>query len=89
MSTTAEQTAKALRQLQSGVRRQSDGRGSYRIDWIQLLAALTALVAYGVVIWSCFALYIAWPVSTPGMIVAFLASGVWSHRRDVHERGRK
>ena len=71
---------------------------TYRIDWLQFAAALTALVAYGVVIWSCFALYLPWPVSTPGMIVAFLASGmivaflasgVWSHRRDVHERGRK
>lgn len=59
---------------------------SYRIDWLQFLAALTALVAYGVVIWSCFALYLPWPVSTPAMVLAFVASGVWSHRRDLHER---
>lgn len=59
----------------------------YRVDWLQFVAAIVALTAYGVVIWACFALYLPWPVSTPGMIVAFLASGVWSHRRDLHERG--
>ena len=61
---------------------------TYRIDWLQFAAALTALTAYGVVIWSCFAMYLPWPVSTPGMIVAFVASGVWSHRRSLNEAER-
>lgn len=60
---------------------------TYRIDWLQFAAALTALTAYGVVIWSCFAMYLPWPVSTPGMIAAFVASGVWSHRRSLNEAG--
>ena len=59
------------------------------MDWVQFTAALVALVAYGTTIWACFAFYLPWPVTTPGMIVAFLASGIWSHRRDVHERGDK
>lgn len=59
---------------------------SYRIDWIQFLAAIVALISYAATIVACFAFYVPWPVSTPAMVLAFLASGVWSHRRDLHER---
>jgi hypothetical protein len=57
----------------------------YRIDWIQLAAALTTMIAFTAVMWSVFALYIAWPVATPGMVTALIASGVWSHRHEVNQ----
>lgn len=59
----------------------------YRIDWIQFLAAIVALVAYGVTIGACFAYRVPWPVTTPALLVTFGAAGVWSWRRDMHERG--
>lgn len=57
----------------------------YRIDWIQLTAALTTMIAFAAVMWSVFALYIAWPVATPGMVTALIASGIWSHRHEVNQ----
>lgn len=56
----------------------------YRIDWIQFVAAVTTLIALAAVMWAVFALYIAWPVATPGMVTALIASGVWSHRHEVN-----
>lgn len=61
----------------------------YRIDWTQFLAALVALASYGATIAAMFAFYIPWPVTAPLMMLTLTAAGVWSHRRDVHERGRK
>lgn len=61
----------------------------YTVDWVQFTAALVALVAYGTTIWACFAFYIPWPVTVPLMALTITAFSVWSHRRDVHERGRK
>lgn len=60
---------------------------SYRIDWTQFLAALVALASYGATIAAMFAFYIPWPVTVPLMTVTFIASGIWSHRRDVNEIG--
>lgn len=59
---------------------------SYRIDWIQFLAALVALASYGATIVAMFAFYIPWPVTVPLMTVTFIAACVWLHRRDLHER---
>ena len=61
----------------------------YRIDWIQLLAAIIALASYAATIVAMFMFYIPWPITVPLMALMLTASGVWSHRRDVHERGRK
>lgn len=57
----------------------------HRIDWIQFLSALVALVSYAATIIAMFAFYIPWPVTVPLMTVTFIAAGVWSHRRDVNE----
>lgn len=59
----------------------------YRVDWIQLAAAIVALVAYGITIGACFAYRVPWPITTPSMLVTFGAGCVWSWRRDLHERG--
>lgn len=61
----------------------------YRIDWIQFLSALVALVSYAATIIAMFAFYIPWPVTVPLMTVTFIAAGIWSHRRDVNEGGVK
>lgn len=60
---------------------------SYRIDWIQFLAAILALISYAATIVACFAFYVPWPITVPLMFVTMVASAVWSHRRDLHERG--
>ena len=60
---------------------------SYRIDWLQFIAALVALASYGATIAAMFAFYIPGPVTVPLMTVTFIASGIWSHRRDVNEIG--
>ena len=58
---------------------------SYRIDWIQFLAAILTLTSYAATIVACFAFYIPWPVTVPLMVVTMIASAVWLHRRDQHE----
>lgn len=60
---------------------------SYRVDWIQFLAALVALASYAATIAACFMFYIPWPITVPLMTVTFIAAGIWSHRRDVNEIG--
>lgn len=59
---------------------------SYRIDWIQFAAALVALASYGATIAACFMFYAPWPITVPLMFVTMIASAVWSHRSDLHER---
>ncbi len=59
---------------------------SYRIDWTQFLAAVVALVAYGITLGACFAYRVPWPITTPAMLTTFAAGCVWSWRRDIHER---
>lgn len=58
----------------------------YRVDWIQFLAAIVALISYAATIGACFMFYVPWPITVPLMAVTFIASGIWSHRRDVNER---
>lgn len=58
----------------------------YRVDWPQFAAAIVALISYAATIVACFAFYIPWPITVPLMVVTITASGVWSHRRDLHER---
>jgi hypothetical protein len=58
----------------------------YRVDWIQFLAAIVALISYAATIVACFAFYVPWPITVPLMAVTMIASAVWSHRRDLHER---
>lgn len=59
----------------------------YRIDWIQFLAAIAAIVCYGATIAAMFAFYIPWPITVPLMTLTLTAAGVWAHRRDVNEIG--
>lgn len=58
----------------------------YRVDWVQFLAAVVALVAYGITLGACFAYRVPWPITTPAMLTTFAAGCVWSWRRDIHER---
>lgn len=58
---------------------------SYRIDWIQFLAAIAAIVCYAATIAACFAFYVPWPITVPLMVMTMSASAVWSFRRDQHE----
>lgn len=57
---------------------------SYRIDWIQFLAAIAAIVCYAATIAACFAFYVPWPITVPLMVVTMIASAIWSFRRDQH-----
>lgn len=58
---------------------------TYRIDWIQFLAAIAAIICYAATIVACFMFYVPWPVTVPLMTLTLTAAGVWSHRRDLHE----
>lgn len=58
---------------------------SYRIDWIQFLAAIAMLITYFVTIVLCA--IGAWPRGAIASALAtFAAFGVWLYRRDLHER---
>lgn len=59
----------------------------YRIDWVQLAAAVVMLASYAAVIGLCF-----WPVppapaAMPVMLICLAATTVWLARRDAHEGG--
>ena len=58
---------------------------TYRIDWIQLLAAIASIICYGATIAACFMFYVPWPITVPLMAATLGASAVWSFRRDQHE----
>ena len=58
---------------------------SYRIDWIQFLAAIAMLVTYVVTVVLCA--IGAWPrAAIASALATFVAFGVWLYRRDLHER---
>ena len=58
---------------------------SYRIDWIQFLAAIAMLITYVMTIVLC-ALG-AWPrAAIASAIATFVAFVVWLYRRDANER---
>ena len=59
----------------------------YRIDWVQLVAALVMLVSYAVVIVLCFAPVPPSPASTPAMLVCLGSTTVWLARREEHDGG--
>ena len=59
----------------------------YRIDWVQLVAALVMLVSYATVIALCFAPVPPAPASTPAMLVCLGSTTVWLARREEHDGG--
>ena len=59
----------------------------YRVDWVQLVAALVMIVSYAAVIILCFAPVPPSPASTPAMLVCLGSTTVWLARRDAHEGG--
>lgn len=59
----------------------------YRIDWVQLVAALVMIVSYVSVIIFCFAPVPPSPASTPAMLVCLGATTVWLSRREEHDGG--
>ena len=59
----------------------------YRIDWVQLVAALVMLVSYATVIVVCFAPVPPAPASTPAMLVCLGSTTVWLARREEHDGG--
>jgi hypothetical protein len=61
----------------------------YRIDWVQLIAALVMLVSYAAVIALCFAPVPPSPVSTPAMLVCLGSTTVWLARREERAGGEQ
>lgn len=57
----------------------------YKVDWIQFTSLIIALTAYAGVIWAMFMFWAPWPITTPLIIVAAVASGVWSYCYSLHE----
>lgn len=61
----------------------------YRIDWVQLIAALVMLAAYAAVIVLCFAPVPPSPLATPAMLVCLGSSTIWLARREEHDGGEQ
>ncbi len=59
----------------------------YRIDWVQLIAAMVMLVSYAAVIALCFAPVPPAPASTPAMLVCLGSTTVWLARREDRDGG--
>ena len=59
----------------------------YRVNWVQLIAALVMLVSYATVIVLCFAPVPPSPASTPAMLVCLGSTTVWLARREEHDGG--
>lgn len=59
----------------------------YRIDWVQLVAALVMLLSYLAVIVLCFAPVPPSPASTPAMLVCLGSTTVWLARREERDGG--
>ena len=62
---------------------------TYRVDRVQLAAALTIVVSAVTVLWAAFSLRIAWPVTVPAFGVHFWAWIVWSWRASMHAPARR
>lgn len=58
---------------------------SYRIDWLQFLAAIAMLVTYFVTIVLC-ATGARPHAAIASALTTFVAFGVWLYRRDANER---
>ncbi len=61
----------------------------WRVDWVQLVAALVMIVSYVAVIVLCFAPVPPSPASTPVMLVCLGATTVWLARREEHAGGEQ
>ena len=59
----------------------------YRVDWVQLVAALVMLLSYLAVIVLCFAPVPPSPLATPVMLVCLGSTTVWLSRREEHDGG--
>ena len=59
----------------------------YRIDWVQLVAALVMLLSYLAVIVLCFAPVPPSPLAPPAMLVCLGSSTIWLSRREEHNGG--
>jgi len=61
----------------------------YRIDWVQLIAAMVMLLSYLAVIVLCFAPVPPSPLATPAMLVCLGSSTIWLARREEHDGGEQ
>lgn len=61
----------------------------YRIDWVQLIAALVMLLSYLAVIVLCFAPVPPSPLATPVMLVCLSSTTIWLARREEHDGGEQ
>ena len=61
----------------------------YRIDWVQLVAALVMLLSYLAVIVLCFAPVPPSPLATPALLVCLGSSTIWLARREEHDGGEQ
>ena len=59
----------------------------YRVDWVQLIAAVVMLLSYLAVIVLCFAPVPPSPLATPVMLVSLGSSTIWLARREEHDGG--
>lgn len=59
----------------------------YRVDWVQLVAAVMMLLSYLAVIVLCFAPVPPSPLATPAMLVCLGSTTVWLARREGHDGG--
>lgn len=59
----------------------------YRVDWVQLVAALVMIVSYVSVIILCFAPVPPSPLATPVMLVSLGSSTIWLARREERDGG--
>jgi len=61
----------------------------YRVDWMQLVAALVMIVSYAAVIVLCFAPVPPSPLATPAMLVCLGSTTIWLSRREEHNGGEQ
>lgn len=61
----------------------------YRVDWVQLIAALVMLLSYLAVIILCFAPVPPSPLATPVMLVCLSSTTIWLARREEHDGGEQ
>ena len=59
----------------------------YRVDWVQLIAALVMLLSDLAVIVLCFAPVPPSPLATPVMLVSLGSSTIWLARREQNDGG--
>lgn len=60
---------------------------NYEVDWTQFFSLIIAFIAYVGVIWAMFTFWAPWPITSPLIAIATVASGAWSHRYSLHMEG--